>query len=211
MNSTCLNRIKLINHSNIAVVLVHEIYGINNHIEYKSNDLFEKGFDVYCENLLNRPSFGYDEEKEAYHYFYREVGLQRAYEQTFTLVKSLKRSYQKVVIWGYSVGATIAWMCSEDGEFLDAVVGFYGSRIRDYSRLHPRVPVLLFYPYEETSFDVKTLVDILNKKDKVKVDLFSGEHGFANPFSKKYDAGGEKESLAITLKFLEIWRDEYGI
>lgn len=169
-----------------VVVVLHEIYGINDHIKNYAKRFTEFGFDVVCPNLLkNRNVFSYEEERQAYENF-RESGFDVATKKLTLLIKQLLLEYKELYIVGFSVGATLAWLCSEiDG--VRHVIGYYGSRIRDYLVIHPTCPVTLFYGKIEKSFDVLTLIESLNKKD-IEVYCFEGEHGFADVYSKKYHA-----------------------
>lgn len=88
---------------------------------------------------------------------------------------------------GYSVGATIAWLCSAERGLCDGVVGYYGSRIRQYPDLTPACPVLLFMPREEKSFDVAEVIETLQKKKNVHIRQLSGLHGCCDRDSPKYD------------------------
>ena len=105
--------------------------------------LGEQGFDVFCPDLLGRPTFDYAEEHEAYRYFMDSVGFLHAKHQVDDVIDDMRNAYEKVVIVGFSVGATVAWLCIEDGR-IDGVVGYYGSRIRQFLELQPSCPVLLF-------------------------------------------------------------------
>ena len=98
----------------------------------------------------------------------------------------VRRKYKKVYVLGYSVGATLAWLCSQTG-LCDVSIGFYGSRIRDYLEIKPKCPVLLFFPSEEKSFDVDELIPQLNNVSNIQVEKLPGEHGFANRFSRNYN------------------------
>jgi len=44
------------------IIIVHEIYGINDHINYYKDFLTTEGFDVQIPDLLNNVSFSYEEE-----------------------------------------------------------------------------------------------------------------------------------------------------
>ncbi|WP_260320104.1 MULTISPECIES: dienelactone hydrolase family protein [Peribacillus] len=109
--------------------------------------------------------FGYSEKEAAYRHFREKVGI------TGALNEILIR-YKHVFIIGFSAGATVAWICSEE-ECVDGIVGFYGSRIRNYSELVPQCPVLLFFAQEERSFDVDELISILKAKP-IDIHTFSG-------------------------------------
>jgi len=189
--------------SDTAVVVLHEIYGINNHIINVCEDLSNYKFDVIAPNMLNRTdSFHYDQECIAYNHFMNHIGFERAVNQIKPILCSLRLQYKKIYIIGYSVGATIAWLCSETG-FCDAVIGFYGSRIRNYIEIVPKCPVLLLYPSQEESFEVSGLISILSEKENVEVKMISGKHGFADSFSKNYNEKSFIEAHTELVSFIQ--------
>src|SRR5690606_7048825 len=101
--------------SSTAIIVLHEIYGLNQHMKDICSSLSEEGFDVFCPDLLGRPAFDYAEEQEAYRYFMDNVGFLHAKYKVEDLIDDVRTAYEKVVIVGFSVGATVAWLCSEDG------------------------------------------------------------------------------------------------
>ncbi|MGJ7036213.1 dienelactone hydrolase family protein [Anoxybacillus eryuanensis] len=195
--------LKHCNYSDVAVILIHEIYGINDHMKHVAQMIAAKGYDVYCPNLLNRDHFHYDDEADAYQYFKNEIGFGKAKKQVLNLVDSLKSRYKTIVFWGYSVGATVAWLCCEHYGIGDAAIGYYGSRIRDYLNLFPKLPVLLLFSEHEKSFNVNWLVEQLSCKSGIKVELFKGQHGFANPFSDNYHPDSERKAFELSLQLIE--------
>lgn len=116
-------------------------------------------------------------------------------------LKVIRAAYKKIFIIGFSMGATIAWLCAE-ADFVDGIVGYYGSRIRDYVEITPHCPVLMLFPQEERSFNIDSLITSLNKTN-IKSYKFSSEHGFSDPYSSKYNALNAEKAKSITLKFLE--------
>ena len=103
---------------------------------------------------------------------------------------------------GYSIGATIAWLCSGEDIMCDGIIGYYGSRIRDYMSITPKCPVLLIFPTEEKSFNVKELVISL-KKWNVTVHILRGKHGFSDPCSKNYCTQSFEEARILVSSFLK--------
>lgn len=187
--------------SNTLIIIIHEIYGINQHIKGYSELLTKQNFEVSCPNLLEREiPFDYSQEEAAYRHFMEQVGFDRAARKIKDLLLDVKDEYEKVYIIGFSIGATVAWLCSEE-EWVDGIVGYYGSRIRDYLELSPRSPAMLFFPQEEQSFNVDELVLALEKKN-IKTHKFTGRHGFNDPYSSRYDAKSEQEAFSKMLDFL---------
>ncbi|UOE56050.1 dienelactone hydrolase family protein [Bacillus sp. CMF12] len=187
--------------SNSLILVIHEIYGINQHIKSFCELLSKQGFDVTCPNLLERETpFEYSQEEAAYRHFMDHVGFASTAQKIKGLLSDVKGEYEKIFIIGFSVGATVAWLCCEE-DGIDGIVGYYGSRIRDYVELTPKCPAMLFFPEEEQSFNVDEVLLTLEKK-KIEVHKFTGKHGFSDPYSSRYDAKSEQEAFSKTIEFL---------
>lgn len=194
--------LKKLGKSDKLIILIHEIYGINQHIKYFCDLLSKKGFDVICPNLLEREqSFDYSEEEIAYYDFMENVGFSAASDKIKNLLVNVKDKYEKIYLIGFSVGATVAWLCSEE-ECLDGVVGYYGSRIRNYTQLVPVCNTMLFFPEEEESFSVDELISRLQIK-KIEIYKYNGQHGFSDPYSSKFNEKSFQNALNEMLNFLK--------
>ncbi|HEY4554232.1 MAG TPA: dienelactone hydrolase family protein [Bacillaceae bacterium] len=185
-----------------AIIVIHEIYGINAHIGKVCEELSQHGFNVFSPDLLERKAFDYTEESEAYGHFKKYIGFEKGAEAVLQWAKKLKEQYGQVLLLGFSVGATIAWMCSETG-IIDGVIGYYGSRIRDYIHLQPVCPTMLFFPENEDSFHVQELAAVLEKKQDVATHLFPGEHGFSDPYSRRYHEESAEKAFQLATSFLK--------
>lgn len=173
--------------SDSVIIVLHEIYGINQHMRQVCELYRLAGFDVICPNLLNlNKPFDYADEKEAYQYFIKNVGFNLAAEQVRNLIAQVKPKYKQVFVIGFSIGATIAWLCSDLDIGSDGIIGYYGSRIRDYLYINPKCKTLLIFPSKEKSFCVNDLIVTLKKKINTNVYMLCGNHGFSDPFSLNY-------------------------
>lgn len=184
------------------IIVIHEIYGINSHMMNFCDLISKQNFDVICPNLLERePPFAYSEEEIAYINFMENVGFTEAVNKIKNLLLSVKNQYQKIYIIGFSVGATVAWLCSEE-KCLDGVVGYYGSRIRNYTQIVPLCPTILFFPQEEQSFNVDELISNLDKKN-IKIFKCFGKHGFSDPYSTTFNEKLAQYAFNEMLNFLK--------
>lgn len=186
--------------NNTAIIILHEIYGLNEHMKYQSDKYTRLGYDVITPNMLEREKFTYEQVEEAYSYFNENVGFD-SYRKITDIVHQLKKTYSKVYIIGFSVGATLAWRCSNDIA-CDGIIACYGSRIRDYLEINPCCPVLLIFAKED-SFQVTKVADTLTCKDNVKVHIYDAGHGFMDPYSKSYNAIKSKEAELRIINFLK--------
>lgn len=186
--------------SDTVIIVIHEIYGLNEHMQGFCESLSNQGFDVICPNLLDRETpFDYSQEDAAYRHFMENVGFTGALHKIKDILSDVKDEYQKIFILGFSAGATVAWLCSED-EYVDGMVGYYGSRIRNYVELTPQCPTLLFFPQEEPAFNVDELILALEIKN-IEVHKFNGKHGFSDPYSSKYHVESAQNAFSKMMKF----------
>jgi dienelactone hydrolase len=188
-----------LNHHDKLLIVLHEIYGINGHMKAVCDYYSEQGYDILCPNLLNIDTpFRYSQEEQAYEYFMKQVGFEEASSEVKKLLRKVEPKYRLVFLLGFSIGATIAWICSEERDCCKGVIGYYGSRIRDFLDINPCLPVLLIYS------DAEEIEKALQFKGEVEVCKLNGGYGFANPFSKNYCELSYEVALEKTAAFLEM-------
>lgn len=187
------------NNSDTLFIVLHEIYGVNDHMHAVCRSLAEQGYDVICPDLINREPYDYNQEQEAYQNFIQGDRFTASSQLVVEILQKHRHKYQKQFIMGYSVGATIAWLCSEHGDLCDGIIGMYGSRIRNHLDIDPKCPVLLIFAEQEQSFRVNDIVNAINNKKMVQLLILEGRHGFANPFSIHYlESSWQASKQAIT-------------
>ncbi|WP_436665959.1 dienelactone hydrolase family protein [Priestia megaterium] len=167
--------------------------------------LSKLGADIICPNLLSRDiSYSYEEEAIAYQNFVQNIGIDEGSKQITNMLIQLKQEYEEVGIMGFSVGATISWLCSENN-LCNFVIGCYGSRIRDYVNRSPVCPTLLIFPTKEEAFDVDYLINSLKQKREplLEVKKFHGFHGFMNPFSQTFNKESADQAFQSISDFLK--------
>lgn len=187
-----------------AIIVLHEIYGINKFIEDMCEKFKHAGFDVFCPNLINKASFPYTESQKAYQHFICHIGFD-IYKEIVNEVKQLKNKYEKVFIVGFSVGATVAWRCCEN-PLCDGIISCYGSRIRDYTNLTPACSTLLIFAKEDF-FNVDLLIEQLKVKPHIEIFEFNAKHGFMDSFSHSFNRQESKCAEELILGFLS----RYGL
>lgn len=183
------------------IILIHEIYGVNDHIQHIGDLLRARGMEVIIPNLLEREAFSYMDEDQAYHNFMKYIGFSRAVDDIQSVIRANREKYEHIVLIGFSVGATIAWLCSTSE--VDGVIGFYGSRIRDAVEINPSCPTLLFFSQGEKSFQVSALEPALRGKPNTHLEWIDANHGYMNPYGRHFDQAQYDYGLARSFAFLE--------
>lgn len=193
------------NENERVTVLLHEIYGINKNLQHFATQLSHEGMDIVCPDFLAGHIFNYEQQEEAYDYFIKEVGFARAASELKALISSLKSQYKEVYLVGFSIGATIAWLCSEQEE-VSGMIGYYGSRIRDYLDISPKCRTLLLFARYEASVNVEKIMPALNRNKQVEVVRIAGSHGFADEYSPTYTMHSSKRAYGLVTEFFASQR-----
>ncbi len=188
------------NGNKTAIIVLHEIYGVNDFMMDVCHQYHAEGYDVYCPNLLSlQTAFPYANAQEAYNTFMHTVGFD-AYKEINRLASNLSADYSKLFLVGFSVGATIAWRCSE-AMLYDGIVCCYGSRIRDFLMVEPRCPVLLVFAKYD-AFDVTGCIRQLQSKKNTEIELLEAGHGFVDAHSESYCHPASKKFNQLRKTFL---------
>lgn len=186
-----------------AIIVLHEIYGINPHIERICEQYMAAGYAVICPDFLkSKDYFDYRKEEEAYQYFFKHIGFPSMVHEVKSILLKAKTEYKNVFLLGFSVGATAAWISSETENAADGVICYYGSRIRDYQNITPKCPILLIFAKEEKSFNVSELACALGQKEFVKVHQLDGKHGFCDSFSDQFNEQSQQIAQNLVETFL---------
>ncbi|KEK24691.1 dienelactone hydrolase family protein [Bacillus gaemokensis] len=188
----------------VALIVVHEVYSVNEHMQDVISRFSSSQIDVFCPNLLQLDApFHYNEEQKAYSHFMKNIGFQCGREQIEEMVTMLSKDYAYIGLIGFSIGATIAWLCSNNLK-VNFVIGCYGSRIRDYLQITPTCPTLLIFPESETSFSVSSLITELQNHYSLllQIEQLPGEHGYLNSYTTKYNDQSTKRAYNRIDSFL---------
>ena len=120
---------------------------------------------------------------------------------TFPITSDLK--YGTLILIGYSVGATLAWLAARSG-LCDGAVCHYGSRIRQYCDAAPPCPTQVILARHEPAFDPRALQNELEKYPSVACRMFNAQHGFCDADSPAWDARLAQQADEDTLRFLTL-------
>jgi carboxymethylenebutenolidase len=192
-----------------AVIVVHEWWGLNDHIRLAADRLAAQGMaalavDLYGGNVATTP-----EQAGAY---MKSVDLEIAkkvlkagadYLKDDPEIKATKRG---AIGWcmggGYSLQAALAV------PNLDADVVFYGFVPTDEKSLKPlKAPLLAIFGTEDKSIPKETVdafeATLKKLKKDAKVERFPAGHAFANPSQPTYNSDVAKAAWADAIAFLD--------
>ncbi|PEI93821.1 hypothetical protein CN679_06400 [Bacillus pseudomycoides] len=188
----------------VALIVVHEIYGINQHMQDVISRFSSPQIDIFCPSLLQLDApFHYNDAKKAYLHFMQNVGFQHGKEKIEEMIQTLAKDYPYIGLIGFSIGATISWLCSNNPK-VTFIIGCYGSRIRDYSYIIPTCPTLVIFPETELNCSISSLIATLQRQNNpfLHIQQFPGNHGFLDPYTTNYNEQSTKQAYEMIDSFL---------
>jgi len=199
-----------------AIVLLQEIFGVNQHIRNVADQYAADGYVVLAPDLFWRQGahieLGYD-----------DAGWQRAGElmratdmdkaqadigATIQVLRGLDAaSGQKVASMGYCMGGRLSYLTAANG-YVDAAVCYYGGGIQNaLDRADQiKVPVLMHFGSADAHIPieaVKSIAERFEHNEEVEIHVYDGaQHGFNCNHRSSYNQRAAAEAHGHTLVYL---------
>ncbi len=200
-----------------AVVVLHEVFGVNADIRTHCDELARLGFIAVAPDLFWRqePGVNLDVRSEAdwqhglrlYQAYDRDAGV-RDVKRTVTTTAELPDRSGKVAVLGYCLGALMAFLTAVRFD-IDAAVAYHGGDTEKYldevGSLH--APLLMHLGEEDEFIGKPAQQEIkaaLAGKPNVAVHSYPGQrHAFSRNNGAHYDAAAAALANARTRDFLD--------
>jgi carboxymethylenebutenolidase len=204
-----------------GVLLLHEIFGVNEFVLAKADELARHGFAVLCPDVFHRLQPGlalsHDESSLAEGMtiagrYFSETGEEQRLGDLLAGVARLRDLDEvtgKIAVMGYCFGGTLAYAAAARSD-VDACVSYYGSGVPALLDAGERVscPSLFHFggrdPY--LPFDhVVAIVEAYREQGNVEVVVQPGSgHAFENLLAPAFaDPVAAARSWPVTLSFLD--------
>jgi carboxymethylenebutenolidase len=189
-----------------GLVLVQEIFGVNNHIKKTADGYAADGYLVVAPSFFDRSQRGVDlgytqADIEAG----RNIAQKLAWDDTvrdaqaaYDLVKSAGKS----AVIGYCWGGTLAWLSAARIPGLACAVCYYGGGIPNTINEQPKCPVLFHWGEKDHSISMEAVAKIEAAHPKAASHHYPAGHGFNCDERGSFDAGSAKLARERTLEFL---------
>jgi len=190
-----------------GLVVVQEIFGVNEHIRKVADGYARSGYDVIAPAFFDRVErgveLGYDDAaRQKGMSFPAQLGFDKPLLDVAAAVEQLSAS-GKVGIVGYCWGGSLSYLAAARVSGLHAAVGYYGSAIAKNSGEAPRVPTLLHFGEQDKGIPVSDVEQIKKQRPEVTVHLYPAGHGFNRDVGASYDQASAELALQRTLAFFE--------
>ena len=189
------------------VVVVQEIFGVNEHIRSVADRYAELGYMAVAPSLFDRVQknveLNYDEEGI-------EVGRKIAFEdlsmdQVMMDIEATIGHYPHpggVGIVGYCWGGSICYVAAARlSDKISAASGYYGGQIMPHIEEEPRVPLMLHFGAEDAGIPLENVHAIAQRWPHIDVHIYEeAGHGFNCDARGSYEESSAALALERTLE-----------
>ncbi len=188
-----------------ALVVVQEIFGVNNHMRHVTDDFARQGYVAVSPALFDRVEkgieLGYDPKSvESGRNIRAKVPLDGTLLDLQATIDYAKQ-FGKVGVVGYCWGGSLAFLAATRLDGVAAAVGYYGGMIAAHAQEKPRVPVILHFGEHDQSIPMRDVEKVKQARTDVPIYVYNAGHGFSCDERGSYNADASKVALDRTLKF----------
>lgn len=194
-----------------AVVVIQEIFGVNDHIRTVCDRFTVQGYTAIAPAIFDRvePNFqsGYSPEEVAVaRKFVANPDFDAFLRDTQAAIDAVK-SIGPVGVIGFCLGGSIAFAAATRLSGITAAIGYYGGAIARFADETPKVPTLLHYGEKDQGIPLSDVEAVRAKRPDVEIFVYPGaQHGFNCDQRASYDKPSadlaRQRSLAFFAKHL---------
>jgi carboxymethylenebutenolidase len=187
-----------------ALVVVQEIFGVNQHMRSVADRFAEEGFYAVVPALFDRvePNVELtDDGMQQGIALAQKININDAVKDVDAALQyAAKKTGKPAGVVGYCYGGTLAWL-SATRLSPAAAVGYYGGQIVWFAEENPRVPVLLHFGKQDGHIPQADVEKVHAAHPEVEICWYDAGHAFNNDTRASYNAEAAKEAMARTLAF----------
>ena len=166
-----------------AVVVLQEIFGVNEHIQSVCARLAQAGYDAYAPALFDRLQRGFTsgyskDEVGAALALLPQVDWDAMVTDTLATVGHAGRDGLPVAVMGFCLGASVAYLAAQRTTGIAAVIGYYGGKIVDHLDRAPHSPTLLHYGETDHTIPMANVERIRAARPECELHVYAAGHGF---------------------------------
>ena len=190
-----------------GVVVVQEIFGVNQHIRKVTDSFAADGYVAIAPALFDRVERGYEtgygpQDIERGRATRGKLSTDQAMMDVKATVKELQKAGLKVGVVGYCFGGTIAWLSATRVDGVSAAVGYYGGGVADAADEKPKSPVMLHFGETDASIPKEAYEKVMKLHPTVPAFVYAGAgHGFVCDERGSYHADSAKVARERTNDF----------
>lgn len=190
-----------------ALVVVQEIFGVNNHMRHVADAFAAQGFRVIVPALFDRVRPGIElgytaEDVQKGRELRGEIANDKPVHDIEAAAAALPQG-AKVGIVGYCWGGTVAWWGATRSKMFAASSCWYGGGIAGTATEAPNCPVQMHFGEKDASIPMSDVEIIRAAQKEVEIFVYAGaQHGFACDERASFSAPDAALAQERTLAFL---------
>lgn len=188
-----------------GLVLLQEIFGVNDYIKEQCELFAQEGYDVIAPALFDRAQanveLGYSAEDIQKGLQLRaQITQEQALLDIQAAIDALGQ--QAVGVIGFCWGGTLSWLSACQLKGLSAASCWYGGGIVEHKDLQAQVPVQMHFGELDHSIPADAIAAIRLSQPAVSVNVYpDADHGFGCSHRFQYQELAHHEALRSTLAF----------
>lgn len=197
-----------------AIIVIQEIFGVNQGIRRKADDWAEAGYLALAPDMFWRFAPGYDVDPDVPEQMAdafevrKQFDLGKAAGDVEAVIRAARAAIGggKVGIVGFCMGGSVAYLAATRTD-VDASVGYYGGQIAQYLDEAATIarPLMLHFAGDDAHITpdvVATVRAALDGKDAAEIFDYPGVgHGFADTFGQRRADAEARQADARTAAF----------
>lgn len=189
-----------------AVVVIQEIFGVNEHIREVVDGFAAEGYYTIAPQIFDRVEpgleLGYDEADlgRGVEVAFRKLDHDGALQDVQAAIDAAS-AHGKVGVVGYCFGGLLSWRaaCRSDG--LAAAVVYYGGGVAGEAQAQALCPVMMHFGEKDAHIPLSDVARIEAAQPEAQVFVYPADHGFNCDHRASYDAEAAALAKQRTLKF----------
>ncbi len=198
-----------------AIVLLQEIFGVNQHIKEVAQNYSDTGYIVYTPDIFHRIKqgieLGYEEKDIQKGLEYKDkIGWDIPIMDIVSCAADLKSNH-KVAVLGYCFGGSLSWRANQKSHIFDACISFYGSSVSEFIDIEPKSPTMLHFGLLDKGIPKNSIdkIEDFSSRSKKEINVYTyqnADHGFncnkRNSYNKEAAALAWERSISFLEKYI---------
>jgi carboxymethylenebutenolidase len=191
-----------------GVVVIQEIFGVNQHIRAVCARLAEEGYSAVAPALFDRTEKGFEcgytpDEIASARKFVAKPDWDAMLKDTQAAIDELKKD-GPVAIIGFCMGGSIAFLAATRLSGVSCAIAYYGGQIAKFVDEKPKVPLLMHFGEKDQSIPMSDVETIKAKHAESEIYIYpDAPHGFNCDERGSYNEAAAKAAWPRTMAFLQ--------